>query len=126
MCLPQYCQLVPSISQGKESWNLVCRNEARSWELVQSLQFRGEETEDREGKMTFKVSPQIIWGRFGFHSRAVSTTKNLFQLGAVLFSVLNGAKNRKSGACEPFLKLSLVPLYLGAVSWKRDLISVLA
>lgn len=83
--------------------------------------------------MTFKVSPKIygqIWDYnpsfLAFHSRAVSTTINLFQLGVLLFSVFNGAKNRKSWASESFLKLSLISLYLRVVSWKRGLISVLA
>lgn len=66
-----------------ESWNLRCQNVARSWQVVQSLQFIGEETEDRERKMTFKVSPKIygqIWDYkfLGLHSRAVFTTMNLF------------------------------------------------
>lgn len=112
-----------------ESWNLRCQNEARSWQVVQAFKFIGEETEDRERKMTFKVSPTIyrqIWDYkfLGLHSRAVSTTMNLFQSGALLFSVLNGAKNRKSWASEPFLKLSLISLYPRIVSWNRDLISV--
>lgn len=51
---------------------------------------------------------------------------NLFRLVALLFSVLNGAKNRKSWASESFLKLSFISLYLRVVSRKRDLISVLA
>lgn len=87
-------------------WNLRCQNEARSWQVVQSLQFTGEETEDRERKMTFNVSPKIhrqIWDYkvLGLHSRAVSTTMNLFHSGALLFSVLNGAKNRKSWPVNP-------------------------
>lgn len=70
-CPPQYCQPFPGMGfTGErvdsliELWNLSCQNEARSWQLVQSLQFMDEETTDKEGKMTFKVSPQVygqIW-----------------------------------------------------------------